>query len=69
MIESNPTLGEDHCSGIILATLPLTYEAFDNKVAAGKQLNIMTCPSGSLMCNLENFIDKNFHVDREREPP
>ena len=40
MIESNPTLAEDHCSGIILATLPLTYEAFDNKVAAGKQLTL-----------------------------
>ena len=38
MIESNPTLGEDHCSGIILATMPLIYQAFDNKVAAGKQL-------------------------------
>ena len=38
MIESNPTLAEDHCSGIILATMPLIYQAFDNKVAAGKQL-------------------------------
>ena len=38
MIESNPTLGEDHCRGIILATMPLTYQAFDNKVAAGKQI-------------------------------
>ena len=38
MIDSNPTLGEDHCSGIILATMPLIYQAFDNNVAAGKQL-------------------------------
>ena len=38
MIDSNPTLGKDHCSGIILATMLLIYEAFDNKVAADKQL-------------------------------
>ena len=37
MIDSNQTLGKDHCSGIILATMPLIYEAFDNKVAAGKK--------------------------------
>ena len=40
MIDSNPTLGKDHCSGIILATMPLIYEAFYNKISAGKQLTI-----------------------------
>ena len=40
MIDSNLMLGKEHCSGIILATMPLIYEAFDNKVAAGKQLII-----------------------------
>ena len=36
MIEANPTLKEDHCMGVILATFPLTYTAFDNSIAAGK---------------------------------
>ena len=35
MIEANPTLKEDHCMGVILATFPLTYTAFDNNIAAG----------------------------------
>ena len=36
MIEASPNLKEDHCMGIILATYPLIYQAFDNTVAAGK---------------------------------
>ena len=35
MIEANPTLKEDHCMGVILATFPLTYTVFDNSIAAG----------------------------------
>ena len=35
MIEASPNLKEDHCMGIILATCPLIYQAFDNTVAAG----------------------------------
>ena len=35
MIEASPNLKEDHCMGIILATYPLIYQAFDNTVAAG----------------------------------
>ena len=35
MIEANPVLQEDHCRGMILATYPLYYIAFDNTLAAG----------------------------------
>ena len=35
-IEASPNLKEDHCMGIILATYPLIYQAFNNTVAAGK---------------------------------
>ena len=35
VIKANPTLKEDHCRGVILATFPLTYTAFDNSIAAG----------------------------------
>ena len=35
MIEANPVLQEDHCRGMILATYPLYYVAFDNTLAAG----------------------------------
>ena len=35
MIEASPNLKEDHCMGIILATYPLIYQAFDNIVASG----------------------------------
>ena len=35
-IEANPLLKENHTRGAVLRQFPLTYEAFDNKVASGK---------------------------------
>ena len=36
VFEGKPSMKEDHCKGIILATFPLVYISFDNVVAAGK---------------------------------
>ena len=35
-IEANPVLKGDHTKGVALGEFPLTYEAFDDKVASGK---------------------------------